>query len=242
MPQVSDEGVVLRTYRLGEADRIVVLMTEGHGKVRAVAKGVRKTTSKLGARLEPLTAVSVLLWKGRSELMTVSQVEVLERHRTLREDLDRMTAGLALLEVVDQVGQDEHPDPALLATLRRALGVLDDPRRDPTLVAPAFFLRVLELEGAMPVLDACAACGDEAAELVAFDLLAGGALCRTCRRGRPLSPEALALLRAILGGGLGDVLAGAPPAGSAEVAQLATEAIEVHLDRHLRSIRSVAGL
>lgn len=242
MAQVSDEGVVLRTYRLGEADRIVVVMTAEHGKVRAVAKGVRKTNSKLGARLEPMTSVSLLLWKGRSELMTVSQVEVLERHWNLRGDLDRMTAGLSMLEVVDQVGQDDHPDPALLDTLARALRVLNDKDRDPTLVAPAFFLRVLELDGAAPMIDACAQCGADDAELVAFDYSIGGALCRECRRGRPLSNDALGILHAIYGGGLGDLLAGAPPAGAAEVAELATEAMEAHLDRRLRSVRSVAGI
>jgi DNA repair protein RecO (recombination protein O) len=242
MAQVSDEGVVLRTYRLGEADRIVVVMTAEHGKVRAVAKGVRKTNSKLGARLEPLTAVSLLLWKGRSELMTVSQVEVLERHWNIRGDLDRMTAGLSMLEVVDQVGQDDNPDPALLDTLTRALRVLDDKDRDPTLVAPAFFLRVLELDGAAPMIDACAHCGSEDSELVAFDYTIGGALCRECRRGRPLSAEALGILGSIYGGGLGDLLAAEPPAGAAEVAELATEAMEAHLDRRLRSVRSVAGI
>ena len=82
-----DKGVVLRSYRLGEADRIVVFLTERHGKVRAVAKGVRKTNSKFGARLEPLTHVDLLLWQGRSDLDIVNQVEVLEAYRPIREDL-----------------------------------------------------------------------------------------------------------------------------------------------------------
>ena len=89
-PQVSlfrDTGVVLRTYRLGEADRIIVLMTEQHGKVRAVAKGVRRTSSKFGARLEPLTHVDLLLWQGRGDLDIVNQVEVIETFRAVREDL-----------------------------------------------------------------------------------------------------------------------------------------------------------
>ena len=109
-----DKGVVLRTYRLGEADRIVVFLTERHGKVRAVAKGVRKTTSKFGARLEPLTHVDLLLWQGRSDLDIVNQVEVLDSFRAVREDLDRMPRGMALLEVTDQMAQERHPDPAPL--------------------------------------------------------------------------------------------------------------------------------
>jgi DNA repair protein RecO (recombination protein O) len=240
--QQRDDAVVLRTYKLGEADRIVVVMTPEHGKVRCVAKGVRKTASKFGARLEPMSHVSLLLWRGRGELLTVNQAEVIEHHWNLRRDLDRMTAAMGMLEVVDQAAQEDHADPALFATLVRALRTLDELEREPSLVAPAFFLRVLELEGAAPLLDACAGCGLEDVDLVAFDITEGGVLCRSCRRGRPLSAEALDLLRRILGGDLGSVLAAEPPAGADEVAALATEAIEIHLDRRLKSVRSVAGL
>jgi DNA repair protein RecO (recombination protein O) len=244
MSLFRDTGVVLRTYRLGEADRIVVFLTERHGKVRAVAKGVRRTTSKFGGRLEPLTHVDLLLWQGRSELDIVNQVEVLNAFRPVREDLARLPRGLALLEVADQVAQDRHPDPALFTMLVGALRALADERTDPALLAPSFFLKALVHEGAGPVLDECASCGepDGAVELVAFDLAAGGALCRAHRSGRPMSPAALALLRRILGGDLAAVLAGPPPAGCEEVAELATEAMEVHLDRRLRAVRSTAGL
>ena len=244
MSLFRDTGVVLRTYRLGEADRIVVFLTEGHGKVRAVAKGVRRTTSKFGGRLESLSHVSLLLWQGRSDLDIVNQVEVIDTFRVVREDLDRVGQGLSMLEVVDQVAQERHPDPRLYRMLVGALGVLADPARDPVLVVPAFFLKVLALEGASPVLDVCASCGkpDGEIELVAFDLTEGGALCRACRRGRPLSAEALALMRRILGGELGSVLAAGPLPGTDELAGLATEAMEAHLDRRLRSVRSAAGL
>jgi DNA repair protein RecO (recombination protein O) len=239
---LRDEAVVLRTYRLGEADRIIVAVTKEHGKVRAVAKGVRKTSSKFGARLEPLTHVSLILWRGRSDLDVVNQAETIERYWQLREDLTRMSIGLSMLEVIDQVTQEGQSDARLFDTLTRALGVLDDPSRDPTLIAPAFFLRVLELEGAGPVVDVCVSCGDEQAELVAFDLTEGGVLCRSCRRGRPLSSEALALLRRIVGGDLSGVLAGAPPEGASELDALATEAMEVHLDRRLKAVHAAPGI
>jgi DNA repair protein RecO (recombination protein O) len=239
-----DRGVVLRSYRLGEADRIVVFLTERHGKVRAVAKGVRKTTSKFGARLEPLTHVDLLLWQGRSDLDIVNQVEVIDSFRSVREDLARVPPGMSLLEVADQLAQERHPDPQLYSMLVGALRALADDSADATLLAPSFFLKALVLEGAGPVLDACAACGepDGEVELVAFDLAAGGTLCRSHRSGRPMSAPALTLLRRILGGDLGSVLRGPPPAGADEVAELATEAMEVHLDRRLRSVRSAAGL
>jgi DNA repair protein RecO (recombination protein O) len=240
----KDQGVVLRTYRLGEADRIIVLLTEGHGKVRAVAKGVRRTASKFGARLEPLSHVAALLWQGRSELDVVNQVDVLDAFRVVREDLDRVAKGCLLLEVADQLAQERHADPGLYRMLVGALRALDRPDRDPLLVAPAFCLKALVGEGAGPVLDRCVSCGETEDEvtLVAFDLNEGGVLCRRCRRGRAVSPEALALLRRILAGGLGELLAGPPPPGSEEVTALAIEAMETHLDRRLRSVRSVASL
>ncbi len=244
MSLFRDTGVVLRTYRLGEADKIVVFLTERHGKVRAVAKGIRKTTSKFGARLEPLTHVDLLLWQGRSELDIVNQAEVVDSFRQTREDLTRLPRGLALLEVADQLAQERHPDPRLYSMLVGALRALSNPDADPTLLAASFFLKALVLEGAGPVLNECATCGepDGAVELVAFDLVAGGTLCRAHRSGRPLSPAALALVRRILGGDLAAVLTGPPPPGADEVAELATEAMEVHLDRRIRSVRSTAGL
>jgi DNA repair protein RecO (recombination protein O) len=239
-----DHGVVLRTYRLGEADRIVVLLTGDHGKVRAVAKGVRRTGSKFGARLEPLSHVSLQLWQGRSELDVVDQAEVVDTFRVVREDLARMAMGMSILEVADHLAQERHRDRPLYEMVVGALRALADDDRDPAMVAPAFFLKALVLEGAGPILDECASCGEAppAVDLVAFDMLAGGALCRRCRRGRSVSPAALDLVRRILGGSLGAVLSGPPPVEGPEVAVLATEAMEAHLDRRLRSVRSTAGL
>jgi DNA repair protein RecO (recombination protein O) len=239
-----DTGVVLRTYKLGEADRIIVLLTEAHGKVRAVAKGVRRTSSKFGARLEPLSHVALLMWHGRGELDIVNQAEVVDHFRSVREDLERMGQGLSMLEAVDQLAQEGHPDPRLYSMLVGALRALADPELEPLLVPAAFFLKALVLEGASPVLDGCASCGrDEGeVELVAFDLTEGGALCRSCRRGRPMSQDALALVRRILGGALGSTLRGAPPPCADEVVALATEAMEAHLERRLRTVHTANGL
>ncbi len=237
MTLFRDRGMVLRTIRLGEADRIVTLMTERHGKVRAVAKGVRRTRSKFGSRLEPLSHVALLGWQGRSELDIVNQVEVIDANRIVREDLDRVTVALSLLEVVDQVGQERHPNPRLYEMLVgavAALGIQNSP-----MVAPAFFLKVLALEGTAPHLDSCVSCGEEAPEqLVAFDPIEGGVLCRACRRGRPLSPAARDLMRRTLGGGLAAVLAEGRGPATDEAASLATWAMEAHLDRRLRSVHT----
>src|SRR3954468_3550148 len=197
-----DSGVVLRTIKLGEADRIITFVTQAHGKVRAVAKGVRKTKSRFGSRVEPISHVQLLLYEGR-ELDIVSQAESLDHFRAIREDLDRMSSGMALLEAVDQVSQEREPDARLYQMLVGALRSLA--ARNAPLLVPAFFWKLLSLEGAHPLLEACAVCGSED-DLVAFDLLEGGVLCRACRRGTPISPEALAMVRRILGGDLVRVL------------------------------------
>ncbi len=238
MSLYRDEGVVLRTLRLGEADRIVTIISRGHGKIRAVAKGVRRTRSKFGARVEPLSHVALQCWQGR-ELDIVTQAEVLHAFRAVREDLSRVGKAYTMLETVDQIAQPGQPSPRLHDMLVGALQVLEGD--DPPLLVPAFLLKVLALEGTAPILDRCASCGS-VDTLVAFDLTEGGALCRACRRGRPLGPDALDVLRRVLGGDLSGVLH--QPAGEVadEVAELVTEAMEAHLDRRLRSAHASGGL
>lgn len=237
MSLYRDQGVVLRTIRLGEADRIVTLVTREHGKVRAVAKGVRKTTSRFGGRLEPTSHVAALFWRGR-ELDIVTQADVVDSFGHVRDDLHRVAKAYTLLEVADAVAQERHPAPRLYDMLVGALRVLDE--GDAALLVPAFLLKVLAVEGAAPELQVCVSCG-EMVELVAFDALEGGALCRPCRRGRPLSAEALELLRTILGGGLRVALAEPPSPVTEEVGSLAADTMESHLDRRLRSLHSSAA-
>lgn len=233
MKLYRDTGVVLRTYRLGEADRIVVLYTAEHGKVRAVAKGVRRTQSRFGARLEPASEVRLLLHRGR-DLDVISQAELVSNPDPIRSDLDRMTQALAILEVVDLISLDREPD---AGRYRMLVGVLATLTTNPgALVVPAFFWKLLAAEGLRPELDICVACGAEDVELVAFDLDEGGTLCRGCRRGTPLSASALTLLRLVLGGGLAAALAAPVGAATHEVGHLAVRAMEHHLDRRLRAV------
>ncbi len=124
MPTYRDEAIAIRSIRLGEADRIVTFITPENGKVRAVAKGVRKTKSRFGGRLEPLNHVSLLLYEGR-ELDIVSQVETLNSPAPLLTDLDRLTQGLALLEAVDQLALEREPAPELYRMLVGALRTLE---------------------------------------------------------------------------------------------------------------------
>jgi len=233
-----DEGVVLRAIKLGEADRIVTIFTQGHGKVRAVAKGIRKTTSKFGARLEPTSRVAMQCYRGR-ELDIVTQAETIDAYRPLREEYALLTRSIPMLEAVDQVAQEREPNPGLYRMLTGALHTLVETRNP--LVTTAFFWKLLSLEGFHPMLDACARCGeaDDAGEheLVAFDLDEGGTLCRACARGggRPLTPEGLGLLRRVLGGGLNGALAESPGPAAHEIEHLGVRALEHHVERRMRS-------
>lgn len=228
---------MLRTMRLGEADRIITFITPEHGKVRAVAKGVRKTKSKLAGRLDLLTHVSLMCWKGR-ELDVITQAEVIDVFRPIREDLDKMPVAFTMLEAVDQVAVERHPMPELFTMLVGALTTLAGDGG--AVLLGAFLWKLLSLEGVSPVVEQCAACG-EPAELVAFDEGVGGFLCRSCRSGQAVSPEAVALIRQILGGHLRKALAEPPSRATAEVERLATVAIEYHLDRRLRSAHTTSS-
>ena len=231
-PLYRDSGVVLRTYKLGEADRIVVILTEHHGKIRAVAKGVRKTMSKFGARLEPLSHVQLLLYQGR-ELDIVSQAESIGSMAALVGDLDHITNGLAIVEAVDQMTLDREPVPHLYRMLVGALRTVAE--RSGPLVVPAFYWKLLAADGVRPELDACVRC--EATEpLVAFDVLEGGVLCRSCRTGAPISPPALEVMRMILGGRMNEALDLPADATTHEVTGHATRALEHHLERRLRTV------
>jgi DNA repair protein RecO (recombination protein O) len=231
VPLYADRGVVLRTYRLGEADRIVVVLTEGHGKVRAVAKGVRKTKSRFGARLEPTSHVSLLLYEGR-ELDVVTQADSIDHHPVVRADLSRLAKATAVLEAVDHVAQDREPVPDLYRMVVGALRALE--RQDSPLLVPAFYWKVLAADGVAPMVDACARCG-ATGDLAAFDLSEGGVLCRACRSGSPISAGALRLLRRVLLGELNAALA--EPAGppTRELDVLATKAFEAHVERRLKA-------
>jgi DNA repair protein RecO (recombination protein O) len=230
-----DTGVVLRTYKLRESDRIVVFHTAENGKVRAVAKGVRKTKSKFGARLEPMSHVRLLLYRGR-ELDIVSQAEAVEPLSPMLSSLDRASQGLAAIEAVDQLSLEREPNPQLY---RMLVGVLRTIAATPSpLNVAGFYWKLLANEGIRPELDRCLRCGEagDGVQLVAFDLNEGGVLCRTCRSGQAISPGALEILREILGGQLVHALAREESPVTHEVATLATRALEFHIERRLKAV------
>ncbi|MGA2124300.1 MAG: DNA repair protein RecO [Acidimicrobiales bacterium] len=241
MNEIHDDAVVLRTYKSGEADRVVVLWTRHFGKVRVLAKGARKATSRLGATLETLAYVKVDLVKTRGEFYIVRHVAHLGHLANLRASYTRITAGYAVVEAMDAIPSDGVADEAIFDLLVRVLSTLDDESYDPTLVPASFFFRLLSLDGSQPVVDVCVNCGRDE-PLVAFDAGVGGTLCANCRQGVAISRDALALIRRMLGGNLGNVLRHDPPAGAGEVMALAQGAIESHFGRRLRAPGASAPL
>ena len=232
-----DEGVVLRTQKLGEADRIITLLTRSHGRVRAVAKGVRRTTSRFGARLEPFGHVDLLLATGRS-LDIVTQVETVSAYGGgLGGDYARYTAGTAMLEAAERLSAEEG-EPALqqFLLLVGGLRALATGAHDPGLVLDAYLLRALSVAGFAPSFDGCAHCGDRGPHRF-FSVQAGGMVCARCRPGGAVAPApaTVALLAALLCGdweGADASAARERREGSGIVAAF----LQWHLERGLRSL------
>lgn len=235
MPTYRDTAVVLGSHKFGEADRVVILLTESHGKVRAVARGVRKTRSSIGARLETLSHVDISLRTGRG-LDTVAEVRLLDTASGLRGDLSRLQQGLAMVEAIDKMTPDREPVPHLYETLVRGLRTLAT--ESSSLVLGAFYWRLLAIEGHAPMLDACVRCGS-GGPLVRFDPVEGGAHCQSCPGGLPVSAAAMEILAEILGGRVRDALSRAESTATSEVSVLAMDAMEAHLERRLRSLGGI---
>lgn len=223
---------MLRTHKLGESDRIVSFITERHGKVRAVAKGVRKTKSRFGARLEPLSHVALQLYEGR-ELDIVTQADSVDHFRAIREDLDRLTRAVTMLEAVDQLSLEREPNPDLYRMLVGALRTLAE--RNSPLVVAGFHWKLLALEGFRPMVEGCVVC-ETVDGLVSFDPIEGGLLCGEHRRGTRISADAVHLMQQILGGRLAVALEAEASPATHEVDHLATRVMEHHLERRLRSV------
>ena len=230
MPLYKEQGIVLRTMRLGEADRIVTVLTQGTGKIRAVAKGIRKTRSKFGARLDPFTHVDLLLYKGR-ELDIVTQAEIITSFRELRADYNRFTAGEMILEAADRVIEDREPNTRMFMLLLTSLRRLIDPTSDAGAVADSFLLRMTSLAGFRPALNACAECGRT--EVERFSIQQGGMVCDEHRVGGTIrvSEGTVPYLTALLDGEPDLADGGARVEGS----NLVRAYLEYHLNRPLRA-------
>jgi DNA repair protein RecO (recombination protein O) len=204
------EAIVLRSMRFGEADRVLHLYTLERGRVGAVAKGIRRTKSRFGGRLEPMSHVELVLHEGRGELQTITGVQLVRPHSTARDGHYRLSVGFVGLEAVLKLFPEQEGNDRAFAALARFLDLLDEveardgrPALDPLVLA--FQLKLLWLAGYLPHLTSCAECGADAG-LVGYSPRAGGAVCANCRAdAMPLSAAGLRGIEALLRAPLADV-------------------------------------
>jgi DNA repair protein RecO (recombination protein O) len=240
VPLYRDEAIVLRTHKLGEADRIITLLTREQGLVRAVAKGVRRTTSRWGSRLEPFTHVDLQLAEGRN-LDTITQAETRGAYASaIGWDYERYTAGTAMLETAQQVVIEERqPAVQQFSLLLGGLRVMASGERRPGQVLDAYLLRALAVAGYAPSFTDCAHCGLPGPHRW-FNPSMGGVLCATCRvpGSATPAPETLALLGALLSGDW-PVAEAAEERHCREASGLVAAFVQWHLERGLRSLAYV---
>jgi DNA repair protein RecO (recombination protein O) len=240
MQLYRDDGVVLRTQKLGEADHIITVLARKTGKVRAVAKGVRRTKSRFGARLEPFTHVDLLLYQGRS-LDTITQAEVIRSYGApLTADYPRYTTGVAMLETAERFTPEEkEPTLRQFLLLIGGLRTLGEGEHDPRLVLDAYLLRSLAVAGYAPALDECARCGGKD-RVIAFAIAAGGMVCVNCRppgSSTPV-PATVALMGALLRGDW-DTADQTDRRHQIECSGLVAAYLQWHLEHSIRSLRHV---
>jgi DNA repair protein RecO (recombination protein O) len=253
-----DEAIVLRTQKLGEADRIITLLSKRTGRIRAVGKGVRRTKSRFGARLEPFTHVDLQLYAGRS-LDVITQAETLRPYgERLTGDYPRYTAGIAMLETAERFTPEEK-EPALrqFLLLVGGLRTLGERDHDPRLVLDAYLLRSLAVAGYAPSLEECALCGAKQAPANqapggarpdgfggegsrAFAVAAGGLVCRSCRPPGAATPAAatIGLMTALLRGDWPGADA-SERRHRVECSGLVAAYLQWHLEHSIRSLRHV---
>lgn len=227
--------MVLRTHKLGEADRIVTMLGRRHGKIRAVAKGVRRTSSRIGSRLEPFMVADVQFYAGRS-LDIVQQAESLGTYGAqIAGDYDRYTAASAMVETADRLG-DAEATPSHYLLLVGGLRALSLAAHAPRSILDSYLLRAMALSGWAPGLDECARCG-VAGPHGSFVAQAGGMVCAACAPAGAarVDEETAGLLRSLLEGEWSEVdraSRGAAAAASGLVAAYT----QWHLERGIRSL------
>ncbi|MBE6484043.1 MAG: DNA repair protein RecO [Actinomycetaceae bacterium] len=235
-----DEALVLRTHDLGEADRIITLLTRAHGRVRGVAKGVRRTKSRFGARLEPFSMVDVQLYQGRS-LDVITEAATLNPFgRAIAPDYEAYTAANAMAEVAERLtpeeGQEDEEQYLLLLGAVHSLAVK---AHDPALILDSYLLRAMALSGWAVAIWDCARCG-RSEELRSFHVASGGMVCDNCapRGSAHPAPATVELLGALLSGDWPVAEAAGQPTRR-ESASLISAYLQWHIERQVRSLRLV---
>ncbi len=233
------EGLTLRKAAIGEADLVVTVFTAEHGKLRAVAKGARRSSSKMVGHLEPLTLVRLSLARGR-ELEIITQAQVMDGFSVLKEDLSSMTRGLYVAELLDGFGPEDSPSPDLFRLAANVLRGLPQ-AKDPDVPLRYFEFHLLRLTGVLPELYQCVECGSEIApEAHRFSVNLGGVLCPACSPAealvRPLSLRAMKVLRLMHRGSLAETAAlTLNPLLTSELKSVLSHTVRYWLGKEIRS-------
>jgi DNA repair protein RecO (recombination protein O) len=231
---LKTQGIVLRSLRYGEADRILHLYTPDQGRVGAIAKGSRRPRSRFGGRLEPFFHLQLMLHRGRGELMTVTGAETVAGHPALREHAGSLDTAARACDAVSRLFETTEPHPQVFWLLANELGLLDrEPARAGHANALAFRLKLLVAAGIAPQLAGCASCGDPE-HLVGFSGAAGGVVCSACEAsGFPLGRAAHAFMAAALGRPLAEA-PDAPERALRQAERAIMETVEHHAHVRLR--------
>lgn len=238
MPSFRDEVIVLRTHKLGEADRIITALGKTRGKIRAVAKGVRKTGSRIGSRLEPFAVADVQFYEGKN-LDTVQQVETIALLGSdIAADYDLYTTGAAIVETADRLTDHDHST-AQYQLLLGGLKALASKSHAPELILDSYVLRALSIAGWTPELSSCVLTGEEGAHSH-FLIAAGGVVSSAAAPpGTPrLTPESVALLAALLAGDWA-VADASNPDSRREARGIVAAYLQFHLERSIRSLNHI---
>lgn len=241
MPSYPLRALVLRKTKLGEADLIVTLLAADGRQVRAVAKGARKTKSRFGARVEPYSVVDLLLHTGRT-LEVIAEAETVVSNELVRLDLDRSSAAAVVADVLDKISVEGQGEPQLFDMSLVTLGVMQTaPVETLPLLVAAFLLKSLAMHGYRPSLDECACCAGDARDATLFSPRTGGCLCDGCSpedpSAWPMSPDARALMRALLRSRMAEVPAlDVGESLRAEVLRLVTAYTGYHVPARLKAL------
>jgi DNA repair protein RecO (recombination protein O) len=238
---LKTEAIVLRSIRYGEADRVLHLYTPHHGRVGAIAKGARRARSRFGARLEPFFRVRLVLYEGRSDLLTVTSADTVVVHPRLREHASTLDAAARACDAVARLFETEEAHPDVFRLLANELALLDaDPVHAGAATGLSFRLKLLVAAGIVPQLAACTSCG-ESEHLTSFSAAAGGVVCASCEAAAfPLDEEAYRFLIQALG----QPLAAAPEASERALRQAdraISETAEHHAHVRLRPLLRAVG-
>ena len=240
MSLYRDEAIVLRTQKLGEADRIITMLTREHGRIRGVAKGVRRTMSKFGARLEPGSHVDIQMYTGKT-FDTVTQVEAIMNYgEAISNDYQRWTIASAILETAERfTAQESEPALQEFQLVVGGMKALAENRYDSSLILDAFLLRSLAIGGYAPSMSQCSRCEKPGPHRY-FSLVGGGSVCTDCRPSASATPaaETLELMGDLISGNW-DRAQNSELRYRREASGLVAAYLQWHLERGLRSLPMV---